>query len=305
MIDAQDKKRLANESYSDYYQRLLESSHKADEAKQTHETWKRRHWDGITLGDCKHRILVVLRELLKSDFFRPDYFDTGVPKADRMRAQSDLTAMGFYDLDDPVEGADWKYALFCRVLRKRGEKRILIDKEAAGLYIDEMRNELDNDAIEAFFRFAMFAKLAYEEIDKFEDTDVVGAIKDNHEPKESPEQMAVKSFVAKLNRLASDAYDIYNGKSVIPAVHQAEVKVIIERDKLKSRLESKMRCDFDELKALCYPPNSKTKQNLCSYVVQLQKDGFFGKLPNNKLAELLAPIVGLSNGTVTNYLSQA
>ena len=303
MMDGKDTTRQSGESYVDYYQRLLESSHKADEARKTHETWKRRHWNGLTLSDYEHRILVVLRELLKSDFFRTDYFDTGVPQKDCKRAHAELTALGFYELGDPIEGADWKYALFCRVLRKRDEKRILIDTEAAGLYINEMYAELGNDAIEAFFRFAMFTKLAYEEIDLL-------AASDHHDvnqekPKLTPKQKAVADFVKAINQLAHAAYEKYNGQRIQPAVRQPEVLIVIERDKLRKRLEMKIRNDFDELLAWCYPPDSKSKRKLCEYVVALQKDGFFGKLPNNKLAELLAPIVGLSEGTVTNYLSRS
>jgi hypothetical protein len=297
MMDRLNLKRHSEDSYGDYYQCLLESSHKAEEARKTHDTWKRRHWDGITLSDCEHRILVVLRELLKSDFFHADYFDTGVPKADCRQAHKDLTEMGFYELGE-LEGADWKYALFCRVLRKRGEKRILIDTEAAGLYIDEMYGELGDDAIEAFFRFAMFTMLAYEEIDR------LGAVKKEPIEKKSPEQKAVEDFVRKIIRLANIAYEKYNGQMVSPGVNKADVEIVIMKDKLISRMQSRMKNDFDELLALCYPENARSKARLCQYVRQLKLDGFFGKLPNNLLAELLAPIVGLKEGSVKNYLSQ-
>lgn len=302
MMEEKDTKRQSGESYADYYQRLLESSHKAEEARKTHETWKRRHWNGLTRGDCEHRILVVLRELLKSDFFRADYFDTGVPQKDCKRAHAELTASGFYELGDPIEGADWKYALFCRVLRKRDEKRIMIDTEAAGLYIDEMYAELDNDAIEAFFRFAMFTKLAYGELDLLAASDHHDVNQDKQ--KQDPKQKAVTDFVKAINQLANEAYEKYNGQRIQPAVHQAEVLIVIERDKLRKRLEAKMKSDFDELLVWCYPADSKSKRKLCEYVVTLQKDDIFGKLPNNLLAELLAPIVGLKVGSVKNYLSQ-
>ena len=55
---------------------------------------------------------------------------------------------------------------------------------------------------------------------------------------------------------------------------------------------------------MCYPESGKTKLNVCRYVVRLQKENYFGKLPNKELAKILAPIVGLTEGTVTNYLSQ-
>ena len=303
MMDGQDLRRFPEESYGDYYQRLLDTSHKAEEAWKTHETWKRRHWDGITIGDCNHRILVVLRELLKSDFFRYDYFDTGVPQKDCKQAYKDLTEMGFYELGE-LEGADWKYALFCRVLRKKNEKRILIDIAAAGLYIDESYDVLGNDAIEAFFRFAMFTKLAYEEIDKLSVSGNNAVKTDHDKPKLTPEQIAVNSFVKNIIQLADVAYEKYNGQRIVPAVNQAEVLIVVNRDKLKNRLASKMKDDFDELLEWCYPPDSKSKQKMCSFVVTLKKDGFFGELPNNLLAELLAPIVGLKKGSVKNYLSK-
>lgn len=303
MTESKEFLRLKGEPYGDYYARLLDTSHKAEEAKQTHETWKRRHWDGITRDDCEHRILVVLRELLKSDFFRPNYFDTGIPVADIRNAASDLAAMGFNELGDDIDGADWKYALFCRVLRKRGEKRILIDTEAAGLYIDEMYGELTTDAIEAFFRFAMFTRLAYEEIDRMA-TQQPSARRIHTEPEQTPEQRAVAAFVAKINELGKAAYDRWNGKRVVPAAHKAEVEIIIDKDRLVQQMQSRMKHHFDELSALCYPETSNTKRDFCLYVARLQGNGFFGQLPNKYLAELLAPIVGLSKGTATNYLSK-
>ena len=45
---------------------------------------------------------------------------------------------------------------------------------------------------------------------------------------------------------------------------------------------------------MCYPESGKTKLNVCRYVVQLQKENYFGKLPSKELAKILAPIVGLS-----------
>ena len=65
-----------------------------------------------------------------------------------------------------------------------------------------------------------------------------------------------------------------------------------------------MKNDFDALLDLCYPETSKSKQMFCQYVVKLQKEEYFGALPNNKLAKILAQIVKLGEGTVKNYLSQ-
>ena len=158
------------ESYAEYYERLLAASHKADEARKTHERWKLRHWNGITENDCEHRILFYLRELLRSSFLQEDYFDTGISRRDRQQAHAELDKMGFYEEfdDDVPDGADRKYALFRLVLRVPDEQRQLIAPHAAGLYIDQMhaeRRTLSDDDMEACFRFASFSQLAYEDID--------------------------------------------------------------------------------------------------------------------------------------------
>ena len=57
----------AEETDTDYFNRLLDYSEKAKEATKMHETWKRRHMEGLRELDCKHRILIFLGELLKSD----------------------------------------------------------------------------------------------------------------------------------------------------------------------------------------------------------------------------------------------
>jgi hypothetical protein len=69
-------------------------------------------------------------------------------------------------------------------------------------------------------------------------------------------------------------------------------------------MQDKQKTDFKELSELCYPISSKSKQIFCQYVVKLQKEGYFGKLPDNLLAEQLASVVGLASGTVANYLSK-
>ena len=91
---------------------------------------------------------------------------------------------------------------------------------------------------------------------------------------------------------------------VSPGVNQAEVKITILKDDLISLMEIKKKSKFDELLALCYPVNGQSKARFCKYISQLQRKDFFGKLPNNLLAGLLAPIVGLKEGSVKNYLSQ-
>ena len=69
---SEENVRLSGEDYGVYYARLLAASYRASEAVKIHETWKRRLMmgSGVREVDCKQRILVVLRELLKSDFLR-------------------------------------------------------------------------------------------------------------------------------------------------------------------------------------------------------------------------------------------
>lgn len=154
----------ANESEAEYFRRLLEGSERAKEAVKTHETWKRRHMNGLRELDCMQRILIVLGELLKSDFLRYDWFDTGIPKEDRELAVKELCEQGFEELLQ-TEGAEWKFALLGQ-LRKQEESRIVIEERNAGFYISEMHDKLNEDSVEAFCRFVTFTRLAYQEIDR-------------------------------------------------------------------------------------------------------------------------------------------
>ena len=295
---SEENQRLNDEDYGTYYARLQSASYRAGEAVKIHETWLRRlkMGSGVTEQQCMQRILVVLRELLKSDFLLSDYIDTGVPKDDRKRAVQELRALRFEELLE-IEGADWKYALLSQQLRGANEKRVLVDENRSGFYIDEMREKLSDDALETFLWFATLTRLAYKELSQMKP-----ATEDDEN--KSREQKAVEAFVGKIIKLANHAYEKYNGKRVSPGVNQAEVEVIILKDQLASRMQVKMKNNFEELKDLCYPENSKSKARLCQYVRQLRRENYFGKLPNNLLAELLAPIVGLKVGSVKNYLSQ-
>ena len=290
--------RLSGEDYGVYYARLLAASYRASEAVKIHETWKRRLMmgSGVREVDCKQRILVVLKELLKSDFLRSEYIDTGVPKDDCKRAVQEIRALSFEELLE-IEGADWKYALLSQQMRKPEEKRVLVDENRAGFYIDEMHEKLNNEDVEVFLWFATLTRLAYQELDQ------IRPARKKDEDK-TPEQKAVEDFVGKIISLAESAYDEYNGKMVSPGVNQAEVKITILKDNLISLMEIKKKNKFDELLTLCYPVNGKSKARFCKYISQLQRKDYFGKLPNNLLAALLAPIVGLKEGSVKNYLSQ-
>lgn len=183
-IDYNDSNELVsaineNECEADYFRRLLECSERAKEAVKTHETWKRRHMNGLRELDCMQRILIVLGELLKSDFLRYDWFDTGFPKKDREQAVKELREQGFEELLQ-TEGADWKFALLDQ-LRSQEESRIVIEEHKAGFYISEMHDKLSVEAVEAFCRFVTFTRLAYQEIDRLKkenrDRELEGCIK--------------------------------------------------------------------------------------------------------------------------------
>lgn len=121
---------------------------------------------------------------------------------------------------------------------------------------------------------------------------------------QTPEQKTVAEFVDKIIILVNEVYKKWNNERVTPAVHEPEVLVVIQKDELIKYMQDKQKTDFKELSELCYPISSKSKQIFCQYVVKLQKEGYFGKLPDNLLAEQLASVVGLTSGTVANYLSK-
>jgi len=127
--------------------------------------------------------------------------------------------------------------------------------------------------------------------------------KDSQELVQTPEQKAVADFVDSIIMLVNTAYEKWNNQRVVPAVHKAEVHIVIKKEELIKFMQDKMKNDFEELCELCYPEVSK--QDFCQFVAQLQNDGYFGALPNKLLAEVLAPIAKISVGTARNYLSQS
>lgn len=121
---------------------------------------------------------------------------------------------------------------------------------------------------------------------------------------QTPQQKAVADFVDKIIILVNEVYKKWNNERVTPAVHEPEVLIVIQKNELIKHMQDKQKTDFEELLEQCYPENSKSKQTFCRYVVRLQKEGYFGKLPDNLLAEQLSSVVGLASGTVANYLSK-
>ena len=127
--------------------------------------------------------------------------------------------------------------------------------------------------------------------------------KDSHESVQTPEQKAVADFVDSIIMMVNTAYEKWNNQRVSPGVHKAEVHIVIKKEELIKFMQDKVKNDFDELRELCYP--QLTNKNFFQFVSQLQDDGYFGELPNNLLAEIVAPIVNLTSGTARNYLSQS
>lgn len=120
----------------------------------------------------------------------------------------------------------------------------------------------------------------------------------------SPEEKAVTDFIDNVIQLANTLNAKWDGKVVVPGVHQPAVKVAIKNLELIAFLQNQQKNNFDELMALCFPPTSNSKKMFCTYINQIKKQ-YFENLPNKDIAEDLAPIVSLAVGTVTNYLSQS
>ena len=123
-------------------------------------------------------------------------------------------------------------------------------------------------------------------------------------PQQTDEQIAVNNFVNKIVRLANTTYDSWNGKKVSPGAHMPEREIVIKRDELIEYIKDIQLNNPEELLSWCYPTTSNNNIQFCKYVSLLQKKGYFGTLRNNLLAKCVAPIIGLCNGTVSNYLSK-
>ncbi len=163
-MDAALPQRQDGETDGAYFQRLLAESQKAREARQLHETWKRRHLNGLRPQDYEHRLLLVLGELLRSGFLCADYYDTGLPAADRQQATEELQQRGYGELCQ-ISGSDWKYALLRQLLCQPGTQRFIINEDNAGFYLTEMYSQLTWGDAEAFFRFLTFLQLVYNDLD--------------------------------------------------------------------------------------------------------------------------------------------
>lgn len=120
----------------------------------------------------------------------------------------------------------------------------------------------------------------------------------------SPEEQAMSDFVEKLTRLAGTCHERWHGRRCPAGAHQPEVTVEIRKDELIRHLDRQLADTTRPLLKHCYPVTNQSKRQFCHYVTRLIKEGYFGKLPKKELAAILAPIVGMSEGTVKNYLSK-
>lgn len=119
----------------------------------------------------------------------------------------------------------------------------------------------------------------------------------------SPEEAAVRQFVDNVYTLVRTLHEVWNGKKVQTGVHQPEVTVDIKVQKVIDYMEDMRSNKFEELLKWCYPSTSNNKINFVKFIASLRDKGYLGKLPNNLIAQQLAPIIMLTVGTATNYLS--
>ena len=158
------------------------------------------------------------------------------------------------------------------------------------------RTGVDKYFIELQWELEVICSLIEETQTKLSDNIVTSELTD--------QQKAVNNFVEMILQLADTAYAKWHNQVIVPAVHKPEITIIIKKEELINYLNNELKDNFDGLSEICYPVTSSTKQAICKYVVKLQDEGYFGELPNKILAEILAPIIGLSSSTVTNYLSK-
>jgi hypothetical protein len=300
--DSLPPQKEADEDDSAYFNRLRKLWGKDFQVKETHQRWKAKHLNGVLERDLKRRIFIQLKELLKSGFLRNDYIETGMPEEDCKEAREWLGQEGWAGLLEEVDGAVWKLALLLRhLLKVKPVHCLLCDAGNVGFYISDMRERLRWEDVEAFFRFDIYMHLVYEDLNKLNDVEAC-----NHEggsnDLEHQKDKAVSDFVNKICQLADNVYSAWNGKEVNLGGRKGSATIVIKRDELKAHVKHARSENFEDLAELCFPPQADNKQKLCKYVAQLKQMGFLGNLPKKKLAEILAPIVGLKPGTVQGIL---
>lgn len=268
----------------------------------THERWKAKHRNGVLERDLRQRIIIQLRELLKSGFLRKDYIETGMPEEDCKDARQWLKDEGLASQLGEIEGADWKLALLRRhLLQEQAMHCLLCAADNVGFYISEMQERLHWEDVEAFFRFDTYMHLVYEDMCKLNDEEESNQSRGARDS-EQQKLEAVKTFVGKILQLADDVYNAWNGKEANLGGRMGSATIVIKRDELKAYVKLAQSKNFEELAECCFPPKADNKLKFCKYVAQLYKRGYFGKLPKKELAKILAPIVELKPGTVQGNL---
>ena len=294
-IPAKDTK----EDWADYFQRLFNRWGKAREIAETHNRWKAKHPNGLLEYDFMQRICRHLMELLESGFLRIDYIDTGLPDEDCRNARQWLEKYKWGNLLEEVEGAEWKCALMIRHLKKRTEQFLVFDENNVGFYIEDMREKLSWDDVEAFFRFYTSMQLILEDVNQLRNKKSTES-EDLDEDKEKTK--AAEEFVKKICKLADVVFEKCNGISVNLGGKKGFTTVTIKGKELKAYMDEYKKNHIDELLSMCYPPSSGDKKKLCEFVGSLYKKGYFGTLPKSRLAEHMSPIVGLGIGYIQGLL---
>ncbi len=192
-------------------------------------------------------------------------------------------------------------ALKAKLAEEAGKPRFqqtFIFKGNVGQHIDHV------DKIEAHFDKDMGMHIVNaENIGETGNLSVQEKSEDSSNDELSDKNRAVESFIHKIELLGDKLYDEWNGKEIVPAIHQPMVKVVIKRNCIKNELERLRLQDFDALLNICYPITSKTNGATCRFVKKMINKGWFGKLPKKEIAKAFAPILDLTESTTANYLS--
>lgn len=122
--------------------------------------------------------------------------------------------------------------------------------------------------------------------------------------KESIVDKSIREFIDNITIMCGQLYEKWNDKTVTPGAHKAEARITIKYEELVQYLDEVRENNYDTLKAICYPKDSKYNRKFCRFVAELRTKGYFGKLPDNHIADTLGPIIGISAGTAANYLAE-
>ncbi len=115
------------------------------------ETWKKRHYAGITREDYQERAEIELGELLKSEFLLPEADLLNKEKLSKAGAELEKMEL-------PVKHAA-KYALLCDLLKSENGVFSFDDTQALERYLELNEENLSRKSIIAFMRFKFTIEL--------------------------------------------------------------------------------------------------------------------------------------------------